>query len=148
MSIKNKKTFTKEEIEKSILGGVSMRRSAQLLKVDGRTFKKEADRHGLYKPTGQKSNRFELKDILDGKHPQYPTSKILPRLVKEGYTKYECVGCGIAEWNGKRIGLELDHIDGDNSNHTLDNLRALCPNCHSQTDTYRSKKLKFLRLNG
>jgi 5-methylcytosine-specific restriction endonuclease McrA len=105
-------------------------------------------KYGLYNPVGQSTKKFNLVDILNGKHPQYPTSKILPRLVKEGYREYKCSCCGIGKWQGKRIGLELDHIDGNNANHALDNLRALCPNCHSQTDTYRSKKIKFRRLNG
>jgi 5-methylcytosine-specific restriction endonuclease McrA len=90
------------------------------------------------------NNEYELKDILDGKYPQYPTSKIGPRLIKENLKKYVCEECGIENiYNNKPITLELDHIDGDNSNHKLNNLRFLCPNCHSQTPTYRSKKLKF-----
>lgn len=50
-----------------------------------------------------------------------------------------CWECGIKEWNGKEIVLELDHIDGDHTNSAENNLRMLCPNCHSQTDTYKSK---------
>ena len=53
--------------------------------------------------------------------------------------KHECWECGIIEWNGKPITLELDHVDGDGFNHHIDNLRLLCPNCHSQTDTYRNR---------
>ncbi len=144
--INNEKTFTKEEITLAISKTPTMGAAAKFLKVDCRTFKKEADRYGLYKPAQSKGKKYELDDILNGKHPQYPTSKILPRLVKEGLREYKCAKCGISEWQGSRIGLELDHIDGNNSNHSLSNLRALCPNCHSQTDTYRSKKLKKNRL--
>ncbi len=147
MALKNAKMFNKEEIEDAIFEGKTMGRAAQLLSVDKRTFKKEADKYGLYDPGSRTSFKYDLDDILSGKYPQYPTSKILPRLVKAGLCEYKCSCCGINEYMGKRIGLELDHIDGDNSNHSLNNLRALCPNCHSQTDTYRSKKLKFLRLN-
>jgi 5-methylcytosine-specific restriction endonuclease McrA len=119
--------------------------AARILGVDWRTFKKEADRHGLYVPMtkGQPGKKFELKDILDGKHPQYPTSKITPRLIKEGLKKYQCESCGITEYNEKPISLELNHIDGNSGNHCLENLELLCPNCHSQTETYRSKKLTF-----
>ena len=46
------------------------------------------------------------------------------------------------EWNDKKINMELDHIDGNRTNHKLKNLRMLCPNCHSQTDTYRAKNIK------
>jgi len=59
------------------------------------------------------------------------------RLLKEGYLKNECLWCGIGpEWNGEPLTLQLDHIDGDNTNNLQENLRILCPNCHSQTDTW------------
>lgn len=50
-----------------------------------------------------------------------------------------CQDCGISSWNNKPIVLECDHIDGDRTNNRLSNARLLCPNCHSQTDTYRAK---------
>jgi len=51
-----------------------------------------------------------------------------------------CSECGIGEsYNKKKLTLEIDHIDGDYRNNYIDNLRVLCPNCHSQTETYRSK---------
>lgn len=50
--------------------------------------------------------------------------------------EYRCVKCGVSEWQGNPINLELDHINGVNTDHRLDNLRWLCPNCHSQTPTY------------
>ena len=55
-------------------------------------------------------------------------------------TKYKCSQCGWGEINPttKRIPLEIDHIDGDFLNSSLENLRVLCPNCHSLTSTYRA----------
>lgn len=52
---------------------------------------------------------------------------------------YSCSCCGISEWNGQHITLEVDHIDGQSANNNVNNLRLLCPNCHSQTDTYKAK---------
>jgi 5-methylcytosine-specific restriction endonuclease McrA len=63
-------------------------------------------------------------------------------MLKEGLIENVCSICGITEWNNNPINMELDHIDGNRSNHKLENLRMLCPNCHSQTETYRSKNIK------
>lgn len=52
---------------------------------------------------------------------------------------YRCAICGITHWNNKALSLELDHINGINNDNRLENLRFLCPNCHSQTTTYGSR---------
>lgn len=54
---------------------------------------------------------------------------------------YKCSECFIVdEWNGKPLILHLDHIDGNPHNNLLDNLRFICPNCHTQTETYSRRK--------
>jgi hypothetical protein len=63
------------------------------------------------------------------------------RVLEENLLPYLCESCGIdPEWNGKELILQLDHINGDSKDHRLENLRWLCPNCHSQTPTYTGKK--------
>lgn len=63
--------------------------------------------------------------------------------LKEHFIKivsYNCVLCGMGAWyNDKNLVLHLDHIDGNNLNNSKENLRLLCPNCHSQTETYCAK---------
>jgi Zn finger protein HypA/HybF involved in hydrogenase expression len=76
---------------------------------------------------------------LDGLHPYYQTFKLKNRLIKEGIKENACDICSIREWNGNSINMQLDHIDGDPHNHKLNNLRMICPNCHSQTLTYCGK---------
>ena len=51
-----------------------------------------------------------------------------------------CENCGIGEWNGKKLTMEVEHVDGNVNNNNSDNLKVLCPNCHSQTPTWRRKK--------
>lgn len=59
------------------------------------------------------------------------------RIINENLLNYKCVECGIIDnWNGKEIILQLDHINGISDDNRLINLRFLCPNCHSQTETY------------
>jgi Zn finger protein HypA/HybF involved in hydrogenase expression len=54
---------------------------------------------------------------------------------------YRCDMCHIDSWQNQPIGLELDHIDGNNTNNELSNLRLLCPNCHSQTGNYKGRNI-------
>lgn len=71
--------------------------------------------------------------------------KLKNKLLKEGYKEHKCENpeCGLTEWHGKPIPLELHHINGDNTDNRLENLQILCPNCHSLTDTYGGKNQKI-----
>jgi len=71
--------------------------------------------------------------------------KLKNRLLAEGLKQHKCECCGITEWNGKPAPIEIDHIDGNKYNNTIQNLRILCPNCHAQTDTYRGKNKKQIK---
>lgn len=84
-------------------------------------------------------SKISLQEILNGEHPYYQTFKLKNRLLKENILENKCSICNITEWNYKPINMQLDHIDGDSTNHTLCNLRMICPNCHSQTETYCGK---------
>lgn len=69
----------------------------------------------------------------------YQSNKLRIRLLNEGIKQHKCECCLNQMWLGKPIPLECDHIDGDNSNNLLENLRLLCPNCHAMTESYRGK---------
>jgi len=51
----------------------------------------------------------------------------------------KCSVCGIESWNNKPIVFDLDHIDGNSDNNSKENVRLICPNCHSQTETYKGR---------
>jgi DNA-binding CsgD family transcriptional regulator len=61
------------------------------------------------------------------------------RLVKAGLKQKFCEVCGIASWEGRPISLALHHVNGDRYDHRIENLQLLCPNCHSQTDTFAGR---------
>lgn len=68
------------------------------------------------------------------------TRTVLRRnIIRNNLLPYKCAICGISKWNNKILSLELDHINGMNNDNRLENLRFLCPNCHSQTTTYGSR---------
>jgi Zn finger protein HypA/HybF involved in hydrogenase expression len=69
----------------------------------------------------------------------YANEFVKSRIAKQDLLEYRCSSCGIDSWKGETIVLDLDHVNGDNRDNRLENLRYLCPNCHSQTDTYKGR---------
>ena len=129
----------------------SMAQAAAKLKIHFNSFKRRALILNCYK-TNQSgkgtrkrpSKIIPIEEIIfEGKHPEYQTFKLKNRLVKEGYKKNVCEECGQkGKWHGKKLEMELDHVDGNRTNHLLPNLKMLCPNCHSQTETHRGKNAR------
>ncbi|MGW2631376.1 HNH endonuclease signature motif containing protein [Streptomyces chattanoogensis] len=73
-------------------------------------------------------------------HAKRTPSNRVKRAMLELGIKEKCALCGIeAVWQGEPLPLEVDHIDGNWRNNRVENLRLLCPNCHSTTDTYRGR---------
>lgn len=89
--------------------------------------------------------KYSLEEVFVKDSPV--TQKVLRGYVeRHSVIEYKCSTCGCTgEWQGGKISLEIDHIDGDNTNNELSNLRYLCPNCHALTETYRGKN-KALKL--
>ena len=86
-----------------------------------------------------KHSKLSLEEILV-EHSTYSRGLLKRRLLKAGVLLPICVGCqGLDVWQGKPLVLHLDHINGIHDDNRLTNLRLLCPNCHSQTDTYTGR---------
>ena len=90
-----------------------------------------------YKKIAEKVKETWNVKLLSDEFQTLSFGRLRKRIILEQGGK--CNHCGIDKWNNKPITLELEHIDGNHSNNNRENLEAICPNCHSQTDTWRGK---------
>ena len=101
----------------------------------------------LYKQQMAKMSLCSEYNIESKLHRNTKTNshKLRNKLIEFSYKESKCELCGISEWLGKPVKLQLHHIDGNHDNNELSNLQILCPNCHSMTDNfgvYNSKRAK------
>lgn len=98
------------------------------------------DRKALVNSHPNWGGRTPLTDILK-EGTSYPSSKLKKRLVREGLFVDKCNKCGIGPiWNDEKLVLQLNHINGKHNDNRIQNLEILCPNCHTQTPTWGSKR--------
>jgi len=84
-----------------------------------------------------------LEELLVGRRCR---NHVKIRLLRAGILENRCEECGISEWLGRPLTIQIDHINGVKDDHRLENLRMLCPNCHSQTDTYGARNKRLRRI--
>jgi hypothetical protein len=121
------------------------------------SFKKKAISLNCFNPNpsgrGTKKTKsfgfIPLEEILSGQHPEYQTFKLKRRLIREGILEDKCCRCGWSEKmpDAEFSSCELEHIDGNPTNHKRENLEILCPNCHSLTESYRFRRGKTNGIN-
>lgn len=145
---------TKEEIEAILDGSDSIKHALYLLFGEGsRSYPRL---HRICEKLGleQKISDLRARSVAAFRPQQaIPAERLLKRhtepisigavrrrVLADKLLIYECSFCKVGpEWRGAPMVLDLDHIDGDRKNNELSNLRFLCKNCHSQTETYGSR---------
>lgn len=75
-------------------------------------------------------------------HSSLRSAYVKELVYRLGLKENKCEKCGLTEWQGEPLVCELHHINGDSTDNRIENLIILCPNCHSQTDNFRSKNRK------
>lgn len=143
--------FTKEELEQIVKESKSYReviKKVGYTTVSGgnnKTVKNRIEKYGIdtshFSIAGQRGITRTEENVFC-KDSTASQRTLREWFIKGKYVPYECSICGISEWQGKELSLQLDHINGDNHDNRLENLHWLCPNCHSQTDTFCGKHLK------
>lgn len=109
-----------------------------------RALEEACDRFGIDRsfPKRYQTQRTPF-DVVFVQNSDYTNNRINLKkwLLEDGVLDNKCALCGLGpEWNGAPLVLQLDHINGVSNDHRVENLRILCPNCHTQTDTYAGKR--------
>lgn len=107
--------------------------------ASGKTLHDRCKKYNILLPSQNGQTRagktITLESLAEG---SYRTTTVIKRFIlRKNLIPYQCSECGQQNsWNNKELVLHLDHINGIGNDHRLENLRFLCPNCHSQTNTY------------
>lgn len=144
--------LSQEELNSAVNSCNSIRQMLALLKipVTGRNSGMLKDRlmAGAFPVPSSNKGKFlgasvpDLSLVISGEI-KYAQKSFKRRLIQEGVLPNICANCNQPPvWNGQHLVLILDHINGNNKDNSLENLRLLCPNCNSQTKTFCVPKTK------
>ena len=151
----------KEAVERAIEGASSTREALHRLGLRSAggnyaAFKQACQKFNITQPIGKADTtaarlavRIPLQDILIENSSYTSRDQIKKRCYAESLLKEKCYKCGIGpEWQGQHLTLQLEHKNGIHNDHRIENLEILCPNCHSQTDSFGGKRAIFYCVCG
>ena len=143
------RTLPVELIQGSVASSISFREVAQKLgyatdsgsvQTSLRKMVKELDLDvSHFKGQSWKQASYDYESFTTDSKKKNGSTTLIPLITLRGR---KCQNCGLEEWLGQPITLEIHHEDGDRTNNTLENLKLLCPNCHSYTPNWRGRGRK------
>ena len=107
-------------------------------KVCGKETHKGTSKMNIYCSNTCQGKERRHNKVLEWKSGKHVDKSVIKRYLQETTGNF-CYVCGIGDWNGKTIVLDLEHIDGNSDNNREENVALICPNCHSQTSTYKGR---------
>ena len=137
--------YTKKQLEEAINNSSSISDVIKFLglnKSSGtyKTIRNKIELWGIKPRFAVKVNKTYTHEDIFCDNSTYDRKDLRKKVIKENIIEYKCSECGIIDWNNRPLSLQLDHINGKNNDNRIINLRFLCPNCHSQTETWGNKK--------
>ena len=136
-SISIHSTLNKLRLSKGNSNQIWIREKIGELDIDVSHFLGQAHLRGKTHNWGKKTPLDEF--LVENGEYRVSSHSLKKRLIREGILEDKCAICGITMWHEQKLSLHLDHINGKHNDNRLENLRLLCPNCHSLTDTYAGK---------
>lgn len=143
-------TWTDEQLREAVMSSKSILETMRKIGVSSGSYRRIRNhiiRIGIDpkiafpRPKSIPHSKYTLDEIfcIDSKIAR---SSIREHVLKRNLIFYKCAECSLTNsYNGKYLALQLDHINGISNDNRLENLRWLCPNCHSQTNTFAGKNL-------
>ena len=141
LQCRNSRSWSEEDRKKkSIAAKASVRVMEQVERLKEENTGNRCYRHLTDEEYGRLRENRQIernKKLLNADYSTLKFDSIRKRIKLE--QNEACNKCGIDKWLGQKLTLELEHIDGNNKNNARENLEALCPNCHSLTETWRGR---------